>query len=641
MCLEPLPNQPDPQLYYGFDVETEVSTEGKHTFLCCSIVNVERFYKKVFRSPEKTLKEMIRLTKQTGCHFVATNLHFDIFELFRDLKEKDALVLNFRKSRLLFAKYPYSKDPQRKKGYRYIVFVDTMNFLPMSVERLGEKFLKIPKLEKPLFLGKRPQDIFEWAILERYNIRDSEISQQAMKKIHDLFFHFEAECAKRDIPMPKDKLSEIHGSKTKYTAAATALDNYRRIFQNRCYHIPNEEILTDIFKAYYGGRCEAFQRGTFTSRKDFHIRTYDVNSMYPYVMRHFPYPDPDSLMVREKVQEKDLSYEGVCCARVRCPPMQIPYLPYRSKKRLNFPVGEFEGWYTTFELRMAKTMGYDIITLGKGYLFEKVCHPFKDYVDTWYALRQAYKKEGDPFEEGAKLAMNSLYGRFALSKQKERVVIHADAMTIDRMDFFQRQGYVLKRAGAESDFFYAEKEQREFTDDIVPIWSIYCTAYARTELYTYMKKCEDTLMYVDTDSITCAEDLPISDALGGMKLEKDIQEIIIVRPKMYAYVDARNATYLKIKGLPLNMAKKELSWFRSMLTQQKAQYRVFMKFAGAQKQGFSTNQVRELEKMFSLEDQKREWALPFSMDAQQKSEPLTISSVTEHSDAQHQEEKAT
>lgn len=630
MPLEPLLDAPDKQIYYGFDIETAVDKQGRHTFLCCSLVNAEHNYRKIFRDPALVLKEMVRLKRITGAHFVATNLHFDLFELFKQLQEKAHLEPKFRKSRLLFAKFPYMKSLDRKHKRKYMIFIDTVNFLPFSVEKLGEQFLKLPKLSKPSFIARKPKNIMEWSELETYCIRDAEITQRSMKQIHDLFYHFEKFCADAGIPLPKGRPPQIHGSKTKYTAAATALDNYRRFFMGEnAYKIPTHRQLDDIFKAYYGGRVEAFCRGTFKSTRKKNIRCYDINSMYPYVMKKYAYPDPNSMEERTQMKPEDLLLEGVCFARMHCPDMKVPYLPHREEKRLNFPIGTFEGWYTTFELREALRRDYKILSLGRGYVFTKTCRPFVEYVDVWYALRKFFKKKKDPYEQGAKLAMNSLYGRFALTNQKERKVIHADDMTLERVRFYERQGFAVYQPSEHSEWFYIEKDGVEYTDDIVPIWSIYCTAYARHELYGYMTQCAESLMYVDTDSITCMQDLPVGDELGQMKLEKDIDEIIIVRPKMYAYREReKKRTHIKVKGLPMNMAKDSLTWFRRLLRRRKAAYKHWMKFATAQKlyggKIYEPNQIMQLEKDFSLEDSKRIWHEEFSITGQQWSDPLRM-----------------
>lgn len=622
--FEPLTDPPDAQTYYGFDVETVVDDQGRHTFLCCALYNEEHGYKRIFRHPEQCLKEMIRLKKSNGCHFVATNLHFDIFELFKSLEERRYLIPVFRKSRLLYARYPYTQDVQRKGKYRYMIFVDTMNFLPMGVEALGEKFLKIPKLPKPSFLGKKPTTVMEWAELERYNMRDAEISQKTMQQIHHILYHFEATCEKYDVIIPPHT-PFIHGSKIKYTAAATALDNFRRFFMTRSYHVPPEGMLDEMFQAYYGGRCESFARGTFHSTPKKQIICYDVNSMYPYVMQKYVYPDPDTMKVVEKMSTDDLQYEGVCFAVVDCPLMNIPYLPCKQEEKLLFPCGRFSGWYTTFELRQAQHLGYSIKELGKGYVFTDTIRPFVDYVRVWYALRQRFKQEKNPYEHGAKLLLNSLYGRFALSRAKDRKIIHADDMTLERVRDFEAEGYVVYQPSDSSEWFYVEKEQTNYTEDIVPIWSIYCTAYARHELYQYMHRCGKSLLYVDTDSITTTTSLPSGKQLGDLKIEKVIQTMILIRPKMYAYEDKKE-TYIKIKGFPLNMSARTLQWFRQLCRTQQGMYRHFTKFCSAQKstKGLQPNQIQELKKMFSLEDSKRQWKKKFAMNEQEWSTPLVL-----------------
>lgn len=582
----------------------------------CSLYNEEHSIKRIFHTQQETIDEMIRLHKELCCVFVATNLHFDIFELFRSMKHAKDLTPSFRKSSLLFCRYARTKDRSRGKDRtRDITFIDTMNFLKMGVENLGEKLLKIPKLPKPSFLGKRPSTNDEWLEMQRYCLRDAEITQKTMRVIHDVLFFFSDLCEQKHIQLPGWRDPAIRGSKTKYTSAATALDNYRRFFMARTYVVHEERILDDLFQAYYGGRVEAYHRGTYH-----HQRCYDINSMYPYVMSAYVYPDPDSLQERPQMTKEDLLYEGVCEADVCAPFLSLPYLPHRRGKRLIFPVGRFSGWYTTFELREAIKLGYTVL-LKRGYICTKTCKPFVEYVRTWYALRMKFREEGSPLEHVAKLLLNSLYGRFAMRNDRERSVVHQESMTPARMAFFQKNGFDVRMLGDE--WFIVEKAGHVYTDDIVPLWSIYCTAYARHELYQYMRKCP-SLKYVDTDSLICEEELPTSDDLGCLKLEKDIEEIIIVRPKMYAYVSKEKQIFLKIKGLPLNRAERSLDWFRQLLKRRRSGYMTFTKFHTALKRQLSINQIQEEEKEFSLEDEKRSWPNVFKLEAQQTSSPIIL-----------------
>lgn len=73
--------------------------------------------------------------------------------------------------------------------------------------------------------------------------------------------------------------------------------------------------------------------------------------------------------------------------------------------------------YFSEELKLAKSLGYTIIPLIKGYLFEKLKSPFVKFFNTMYGKRQEAKNQGNKtLFYVSKILMNSLYGRFGMEE---------------------------------------------------------------------------------------------------------------------------------------------------------------------------------------------------------------------------------
>ncbi len=89
------------------------------------------------------------------------------------------------------------------------------------------------------------------------------------------------------------------------------------------------------------------------------------------------------------------------------------------------PLGELERVFYSDELLDALMHGYiQILNMTKGYVFEKKGYIFKDFITELYEKRLNYKKEGNKgMESLVKLMLNSLYGRFAIKSESNKIKI--------------------------------------------------------------------------------------------------------------------------------------------------------------------------------------------------------------------------
>jgi hypothetical protein len=318
------------------------------------------------------------------------------------------------------------------------------------------------------------------------------------------------------------------------TTAQLSMQIFRQSFLK--LPIPNYRSREDdIRKAYYGGRTEIFRiRG-----KD--LNYYDVNSLYPFVMRNKPMP------VGLPVKNYCMKIEdfGVAYCEITTPEnIDIPLLPHRIKGKLIFPKGHFWGWYCTPELQKAQELGYKI-KIRYGYVFQQE-YIFKKYIDTFYKIKQESQK-GSVEYTNSKLLMNALYGKFGQRREKEQIVMFPKSILgLEPIDFFGDTP------------FYVQKKISE-AKHILPAIAAFVTCYARLKLYEYIELVLNkggTVYYCDTDSIVCNVILDTGKELGQIKDEvpEGIEEAIFLSPKMYG-IKTKEGELIKCKGFPKDIFK--------------------------------------------------------------------------------------
>lgn len=575
--LKPLVQRPCTKDIIGFDVET---ADNNQSFVVGSLVSdtVEIFY------DADKLRTRLKEKSMRGKLIASTNLAFDFLHLFD--KHHTGVRLLWNGSRLLTA--GISTGTKQR-----LTFWDTLNLAPSySVEKMG-KLLHIPKLTKPKALGRWPKNKEEMEELTTYNVQDSRISREGMR-----FFLKEFQAL---------------GASPKPTLASTAMSVWRNRFLKRGYWQQDKYILRQQFGGYYGGRTEAFARGHIEQ-----MYLYDVNSLYPYVMRTYPYPDLNEMRYKRKDESVIFAYEGMAHCRIDVPPMRYPPLPVRHEHKLCFPCGVIEGTWTHAEIRDALRVGCTLLDCSYAWYSKATVEPFKEFIDELYALRLQYQREGDSREIVVKLLMNSLYGKFG-QKFDARENLEPEArFTLDglnKLDWFERIG----------DYIRIKKDCRP-APFCQPLWAAHITAYARMELHKHLVL--NNAFYCDTDSLITRRQLPTSTALGRLKEEMRIDEGYIIRPKFYALTgtlghgsDSREVIKTKLKGYG---ARLSFDAFLDIVDGKDAVYRKFIKLRESLRRGLPLNGVMDVVKHFNVEDTKRVWPAPFAKDELMWSEPLAF-----------------
>lgn len=352
---------------------------------------------------------------------------------------------------------------------------------------------------------------------------------------------------------------------SKITLSSLALSIFRMKYydvSNWPIHIPNKNEDSFIRRSYYGGHTDTYK----PYGEDLYY--YDVNSLYPFVMKEFPMPGGVPVW-HGNLDGMDLdSIFGFIEAYVVCPKtIKRPFLPYRDKNNtLIFPTGEFVGVYYSEELKYARGLGYTVLPIS-GYLFEKMESPFKDFVSSLFECRLEARNEGnEALAYVYKILMNSLYGRLGINpkcsitevcdeNRYKHLLRHSEIIFCEMLS---ENNYIVtyhSNTKTDSDNWNPPKNSAVQLAAAI-------TAAARIYMYPYISR--EDCYYTDTDSVVLGQPLPkeviSSSVLGKFKLEDRVIKGYFLAPKSYFYIAKDSTNVLKFKGPAKNLVQPE--WFK-------------------------------------------------------------------------------
>jgi len=342
-------------------------------------------------------------------------------------------------------------------------------------------------------------------------------------------------------------------------------------------------------EAYRGGAVDVYRPWG----KD--IWCYDINSLYPSVMKSNKYPTGFSEYFKGSVTMlRDVF--GIVKCNIIAPDIYAPILLTKTADgRVIAPTGSWTGWYVTEELKLAKKYGYKIKIL-KGYYWPEKDNIFSGFVSTLYDLRLSFQKS-DPRNLICKFIMNTLYGKFGMSpKLIEYLILNkpkvedtsplvdqgvsgeADIQAIDKT--ISETNKIINNITEFKNVLLLEKEKfknkntasKNLIEISTPI-AMFTTAYARMYMAKFKIKYQSFLYYSDTDSLVLSCPLPehlVGNEIGQFKaggIEYMIKEGIFLGAKLYALRLEDNTLIIKIKGFKSDSLNKEdlFSYLKSLL----------------------------------------------------------------------------
>jgi len=288
------------------------------------------------------------------------------------------------------------------------------------------------------------------------------------------------------------------------TLTSIAFSLYRREHM-KIENIPvtSSTLYDNIKSGYMGGAVDVYRPKIGPGYY------YDVNSLYPTVMKNNPYPIGRGYYFQGSRPLNSLF--GIVYCTITAPnnlyaPILLTRVNFMASHTIA-PTGNWKGWYFTGELQNAEKYGY-VIEIHEGYKWDHKGYIFTSYVDTLYKLRQTFEKS-DPKNLILKLLLNSLYGRFGLSPHMENISFEEDQDMIDNNLLVNR----VELADTEL-FSYSllknqdlKKEGRQNISISLPI-SFITTAYARMFMSSIKMEYSDSLYYSDTDNFVLSKPLP-------------------------------------------------------------------------------------------------------------------------------------
>ena len=334
------------------------------------------------------------------------------------------------------------------------------------------------------------------------------------------------------------------------------------------------KLYDDIKKSYYGGVTEVYKP------YGENLFYYDVNSLYPFValnpMCGNKYSYIDNF--NNTLNLKDLF--GFFYCEIETDSNYLGLLPVRRPEGLVMPLGKWNGWYFSEELKFASDNGYKIKVI-RGYNFNKEYNVFDDYINYLYDIKSTTTN----LVERAimKSLLNNLLGRFGLNINKPIT----ELVNLDDFDLLisTKECKSFKKVSDNSYLvsYYpkisktvCEMHGLDYTEvlknanlkvhldnqsksahfnDVSIVISAAITAYARI----YMNRIKldilskgGSIYYTDTDSIVTNIPLDnVGNNIGEFKLEYEIVKGYFISAKTYGLILKNNKlkTLCKSKGV--------------------------------------------------------------------------------------------
>ncbi len=489
---------------------------------------------------------------------------FDFLVLFPDMLSNLRWSVISSGTKIIMGKY-------RLTNKDYVKFYDSLNLLNSSVEKIG-KALGLPKLTMEYSNQGEPNEE-EW----EYCKRDCEIIMKALQRLYDM-------C-----------------NVLKPSIAAQSLAYWRKLYLPSTIYV--NEYDNTFGESYYGGRVEVYR---FEAKQ---WNYYDINSLYPFVMANFMYPDPSCFTRVTNISKDELTrlinrYEGNAKLTVTVKDCYRPILPVKYNNKLIFPVGRITGRWNFPELRLAiKNKQIEIEQIHEVIYSTRVVNYFKNYVEDLYNKRKQSNNEYDKLVY--KLFMNSLYGKFG-QRIKNDTKYASNVKDLEEIE--NTYGDMITKISELKSGFYAvslnlDKENKQYVSHSIVSWASYITSYARIINWQYQETIESKyglkVAYTDTDSFFVDGEIPIESGLvgpelGQLKLEPEKVKDII-GPKNYKYIkDGKE--YTKLKGVPKSAIETEDG---------KYQFNKIVKYKEAMRRGLTPGQSVEVFKVLKKVYDKR------------------------------------
>jgi hypothetical protein len=502
--------------------------------------------------------------KKYDCHIFVHNLDFDLAKMAMEVVPKadlkNSIFINNNVTIFQTSLIQGQIHEEQELKPCPVVFHDSLKLIPGSLSDICKDFkievgkAKIDLTEHILQLGwglddngnptndpeKYNKSLSEGYYFEHVDPYEKELNEYLKNDCISLYEVVKTLWELSGLPLEEFLKCPTTASLAMKVYQVNYPDDYEKAISTKYKGKWGDFLEKFIREGYYGGRTEVFTPELYGG---YH---YDVNSLYPYVMKTHKipigYPKHFSDEQAETVFEAWRMFgqgTGFLECDIYIPEdLFIPPLPRKDQegkqqfKKLIFPVGNVHGVWTFEELDLALEMGGEIKKYYQCVFFEKTDYIFRDFV----LYFEKIKKNSDGAKrQFAKLMQNSLYGKFGMHRIRETM------LPVEMIEKCEEKGYPY----AYKSHPFIEGEQfivaqiPSHAEYIQPHIAAYITSMARIVLYqglmAQLKK--GAVNYCDTDSIACEAEMDpdmIDDKeYGKWKKESEILEGIFIQPKVY------------------------------------------------------------------------------------------------------------
>lgn len=383
----------------------------------------------------------------------------------------------------------------------------------------------------------------------------------------------------------------------------------------------------DPRNALYGGRTNAVKL-YHKAGKDETINYYDFTSLYPFINKTKTYPKGHPKIIYKDFGSIEQYFGIAKVKVYPPRELFFPVLPVKLNNKLLFPLcytcasksqtepcthsdeeRSLTGTWCTVELKLAVEKGYKIVQIYEVWHFpdttEDLFAPYvkqhlqykqeasgypswctddakkKQYIDSFSkredVLLCAKDIEVNPSKRQiSKLFLNSLWGKFGQRSNLPQTSIVTDHKALSRLMFSPcfdiSEINMINDETAIVNWKHAKGHHKANKNTNIFL-ACFTTAYARLELYKLLDGLQERCFYHDTDSVIFVSkkgdwNPPLGDYLGELTSEvpdgTHITEFVSAGPKTYGYKLNTGETVLKVKGITLNVANRQVINFESL-----------------------------------------------------------------------------
>lgn len=491
--------------------------------------NGERFHNR--GDNEEFIRWLCKQGEEVTCY--SHNMGYDLGNLFRH--NLDAFnIRTMVGSRMISA------------TYKNVTFLDSFNLFPMSLKKVGDAF-DLPKLEYPTQVPTIREDYRKGKFGKKEMLArlaaDAVNKSRYMAENQEYVFR-DAEIVRKAIQFAQ-RFAEDNGVPgLPSTLGGLCLRLWKAMGGE------NFQCTDDFARqAYYGGRVELFHVGG--KGRIFYT---DINSLYPFAMT-MPFPNGWADL-------PDLEGFGVADITMDLPRQFIAPLPVRREDgSVYYPHGRVRptatlearargrqhGAWTLHEIRDALKHGGKLVQIHRVMGSKSASYPYRGFVEKFYEQRRVEKNKAVNLM--LKLCLNNLYGKLGASGTVTK------SRKLKPKDFTEDGFY--HGGGKPYGSNQLVDVQMPLDENTNYLHAAYVTGYGRLELMKYLRQIgAGELIYCDTDSVIFfgkEKELPfpISDRLGGMKLEGTAWQCLTHAPKVYQF-----GKDYKAKGVRRDLARQ-------------------------------------------------------------------------------------